>query len=94
MIQGENRSYIATINDDDIDMSKISKAVLCVKPYGTSGTIEYEDLTIDVINKQTRRKFTQEEALNLGTGTVMMELIILYDGDRAKTLSLLVCGLV
>lgn len=81
MIQGENRSYIATF-DDDFDMSKINKAILCIKPYGYSGTVEYEDLTIDVINHQVRRKFTQEEALSLGTGTVLMELIVLYDGDR------------
>jgi hypothetical protein len=81
MIQGENRSYIATF-DETFDMSKINKAILCVKPYGTSGTIEYEDLTIDIVNHQIRRKFTQEEALSLGTGTVLMELIVLYDGDR------------
>lgn len=85
MIQGENRSYIATF-DETFDMSKINKAILCVQPYGFSGTVEYEDLTIDVINHQIRRKFTQQEALNLGTGTLMMELIILYDGNLWQAL--------
>ena len=81
MIQGENRSYIATF-DDNFDMSKINKAILCIKPYVRVGKVEYEDLTIDIVNRQIRRKFTQQEALSLGAGTVTMELIILYDGDR------------
>ena len=81
MIQGENRSYIATF-DETFDMSKINKAVLCVKTYGREGISEYTDLTIDSENHQIYRRFTQEEALALGTGTALMELIILYDGDR------------
>lgn len=80
--RGDTTTYICSFADD-FDMSTITSAVLAVSVYGSHGAVKYTDCTIDTVNKQIRRTFTQEESLALN-GTVLMELIIMQGEERTS----------
>lgn len=80
--RGDTTTYICQFADD-FDMTTVTSAVLAVSVYSSKGTVKYTDCTIDVLNKQIRRTFSQEESLAL-SGTVLMELVIMQGEVRTS----------